>query len=69
MSSQKLIGELLREQGYITDEQLREALQTQARPGETRLLGQILVARGHATSPQIQVALSRQRRVSEVRFA
>ena len=61
MSSSKRLGELMREQGYVTEEQVKEALQIQGRTGENRLLGQILVSRGFATTPQVQVALARQK--------
>ncbi len=46
--------------GYVTSEQVEEALMIQATPGETRLLGQILVSRGYCTTPQVQVALAKQ---------
>lgn len=62
MSSGKRLGELMKEHGYVTDEQVEEALRMQARPGERRLLGQILVSRGYATPPQVQVVLAKQQR-------
>lgn len=42
------IGEVLKEDGYITDEQLNEALALQ-KQGDTRLLGTILIDRGYVT--------------------
>ena len=46
------IGEVLKEDGYITDEQLNEALALQ-KQGDTRLLGTILIDRGYVTERQI----------------
>ena len=57
----KLLGDLLRERGQLTDAQIEDALRVQARPGEKRLLGQILVGRGYATAAHIQVALAKQK--------
>ena len=48
------------ESGYVSEDQLEEALSAQAQQGENRLLGQIIIARGYATTPQVQVALARQ---------
>ncbi|MCE9614403.1 MAG: hypothetical protein K8T26_09010 [Lentisphaerae bacterium] len=61
MSSWKRLGELMSEHGYVTPEQVEEALKVQSKPGESRLLGQILISRGYATAPQIQVALAKQK--------
>ncbi len=60
-SSIKRLGELLAEKGYVTPDQVEEALRIQKKPGETRLLGQILISRGFATPPQVQVALAKQK--------
>ena len=48
MGDKMRLGELLVVQGYLTKEQLQQALEIQQRPNETRLLGQILVSRGLA---------------------
>lgn len=61
MSSQKRLGEVLCDQGYVTKEQVEEALKIQSRPDERRMLGQILISHGFATAPQIQIALARQK--------
>ena len=54
------LGKLLVERGYLTPEQLEEALQVQARPGETRMLGQILISRGYVKKHHITLALAKQ---------
>lgn len=60
MADQKHIGELLVERGYLTEDQLEEAVGIQKRPDESRRLGEILVSRGYVTASQIQIALARQ---------
>ncbi len=52
------IGEVLKEDGYITDEQLNEALALQ-KQGDTRLLGTILIDRGYVTERQKLSALAK----------
>jgi len=61
MASGKRLGEVMVEKGYVTQEQVEEALRLQRMPGEKRMLGQILISRGFATPPQVQVALARQK--------
>jgi hypothetical protein len=57
-----LFGELAFEKGYISSEQLYEALVTQARDeagGKPyRFLGQILIDLGHLTEPQVLEVLN-----------
>ncbi|MDA0321372.1 MAG: hypothetical protein O2923_01445 [Verrucomicrobia bacterium] len=60
MGAQRQLGEFLVERGYLTEDQLAEAVGVQKRPNETRRLGEILVSRGYVTSSQIQIALARQ---------
>lgn len=54
------IGRVLRQWGAISDAQLREALQTQAREGGVRSLGEILVARRWVTEEQIAACVHEQ---------
>lgn len=61
MANQKQLGELLVERGYLSEEQLAEAVGIQKRANETRRLGEILVSRGYVTPSQIQIALARQK--------
>jgi hypothetical protein len=61
MASAKRLGEVMVEKGYVTQEQVDEALRLQQLPGERRMLGQILISQGFATPPQVQVALARQK--------
>lgn len=55
-AKRKLFGQILVEQGLITDEQAQEALATQRQKGG--LLGDILVSLKHVTNEQIILALS-----------
>ncbi|OHB84729.1 MAG: pilus assembly protein PilB [Planctomycetes bacterium RIFCSPHIGHO2_02_FULL_38_41] len=55
-AKRKLFGQILIEQGLITEEQVREALETQRQKGG--LLGDILVSFKHVTNEQILQALS-----------
>ena len=61
MGNHKKLGQLLVERGYLSEEQLEEAVDLQKRPDETRRLGEILVSRGYVTASQVQVALARQK--------
>jgi len=63
----KRIGEILKEIGYLTEAQLREALAVQAREGGRRMLGQILVSRGYVTPARLRVALAKQKAMQEAR--
>jgi hypothetical protein len=55
-SSPPLFGQILREQGKVTQEILDEALQIQAR--EWKYLGQILCEMGHLRPADIEAALA-----------
>lgn len=55
------LGEILVASGYLTQNQLDEALSIQRKPGDRRLLGQILISRGLVTKAQIQIALAKQK--------
>lgn len=67
MSERKRIGDLLSEHGYVTPDQVQEALKQQSSPNENRLLGQILISRGYATLPQVQIALAMQQQAGGAR--
>ena len=54
----KLLGELLVEDGALTRDQLREALDQQKKAGG--LIGEILVSLGYITEESLTVALARQ---------
>jgi cellulose synthase/poly-beta-1,6-N-acetylglucosamine synthase-like glycosyltransferase len=56
-----VLGQLLRREGVITDEQLAEALRTQKRTGER--LGRILVRLGFINRPTLGRALAQQLRI------
>jgi hypothetical protein len=56
----KLLGDILIEMGYISADQLAQALDVQSRPGETRRLGEILTSRGFVKRHHIDVALATQ---------
>ena len=55
-AKRKLFGQILVEQGLITEEQVQKALETQRQKGG--LLGDILVSLKHVTNEQIILALS-----------
>jgi hypothetical protein len=57
----KLLGDILIEMGYISADQLAQALDVQSRPGETRRLGEILTSRRFTKRHHIDVALATQR--------
>ena len=58
----KRFGAIAVEKGFVTEEQLLEALQIQAKEnlqeGKYRLLGQILLEKGHITNSQIEEVLA-----------
>jgi len=60
VQQRKRLGDILLELGYVTPQQIEDALKVQSRPGEQRLLGQILISRGHVSLAAIRVALARQ---------
>ena len=53
------IGEVLKEYGYITDEQLNHALAIQAAEGRHKRLGAIFLENGYLTEAQLLEALGR----------
>jgi type IV pilus assembly protein PilB len=60
-TTRRRLGEVLVEQGVLTEQQLQECLAAQAHvePGQTRLrLGRVVVERGHADERQIANALA-----------
>lgn len=65
------IGSLLMKQGFITREQLLEAINTKLRSSGERLLGEVLVAQGAVTRAQLDRVLMMQReaRGEEVDYA
>ena len=58
----KRFGAIAVEKEFVTEEQLLEALQIQAKEnlqeGKHRLLGQILLDKGHITNSQIEEVLA-----------
>jgi hypothetical protein len=54
------LGRILRQQGLVTDAQVREALQIQKAEGRHRSLGEILVDRGWTTDEQISACVQNQ---------
>lgn len=60
-NNQKRFGAIAVEKGFITEEQLFQALKVQAKEnlaeGKHRLLGQILLEEGLITAPQIEEVL------------
>lgn len=54
----KKIGELLVERGFITKEQLEEALEIQK--NNKKLLGEILIEHGYASEEQVMICLTTQ---------
>lgn len=58
MKVPRKLGEMLVENGLLTESQLLEALQTQNR--ERKLLGEIIVQQGYATKEKLDAALARQ---------
>ena len=60
----KRIAEILKEQGLITDEQVRQAIAIQRREGKR--LGEILVDLGFVNEREIADALARQYGITRV---
>ena len=56
----RLLGEILREKGRITDEQLQEALRRQAEERNDAILGRILFDMGLVAEDEIRQALAEQ---------
>ena len=52
----KRIGEILQAKGYVSERQLKEALQIQAQSATPRLLGQILIDQGLISQEQAQLS-------------
>lgn len=53
------IGEVLKEYGYITEEQLAKALEYQKSSGSSKRLGSILIEMGYVTERQMLAALAK----------
>ena len=60
-SGRKPLGEILMDQGSISEEQLKEALQIQG--GDKRKIGQILLSRGYVKRHHIDIALAKQKKM------
>ncbi len=56
--SNKKLGDILREKGWVTADQLAKALETQLKKGAR--LGQILIQSGHITEDQLAECLAQQ---------
>ncbi|MFC4452296.1 ATPase, T2SS/T4P/T4SS family [Deinococcus sonorensis] len=54
------LGEQMVQQGTLSREQLREALQVQARTGKVKPLGEVIVDLGFAASDEIEAAIQKQ---------
>jgi type IV pilus assembly protein PilB len=52
------VGEILQERGWLTAEQIEEALTKQRSEGHSRLLGEVLVEMGFVTDEQVTEALA-----------
>ena len=59
-SGHKPIGEILMEQGSLSQERLEEALQIQT--SDPRMIGQILVSRGYVKRHHVDIALAKQKK-------
>ena len=62
LSSKKLqlIGQIVRRKGFVTEEQIREALEYQAKTNNRLLLGEILVLKGFIDEETLLGAISSQ---------
>ena len=60
-SGRKPLGEILVDQGSLSEEQLKEALQIQG--GDKRMIGQILLSRGYVKRHHIDIALAKQKQM------
>jgi len=60
MALQKPIGEILVEMGYLTKEQVKEALRYQRTEGKGKKLGEILIAKGFITEMEFLEGLAKQ---------
>ncbi len=61
----KLLGEILRDEGLISEEQIQQALERQKREKELRI-GEILVAMGAVTAEDVAKAIWQQRQIPYV---
>lgn len=57
------VGHLLVKWGFITRDQLRDAIETKLRSSGDQLLGEVLVAKGYVTRYQLDRALVEQRKL------
>ncbi len=60
----KRLGEILVEQGSLSQEQLEQALQIQG--SDSRMIGQILLSRGYVKRHHIDIALAKQKKMRGV---
>jgi len=60
----KRLGEILVEQGSLSQEKLEEALQIQG--ADSRMIGQILLSRGYVKRHHIDIALAKQKKMRGV---
>ncbi len=67
MSFRSKLGELLLRRGYVTKEQLQDALEEQARTGER--LGQVLLRRGYLKEEDLVRALATQQQAEVVKLS
>ena len=62
-SGHRPLGAILMEQGSISEENLKEALQIQSSASGSRKIGQILLSRGYVKRHHIDIALAKQRKM------
>ena len=60
-SGHEPLGKILVDQGSLSEEQLKEALQIQG--GDKRKIGQILLSRGYVKRHHIDIALAKQKKM------
>src|SRR5436305_1511964 len=58
LRSRPRLGDLLIRRGFLTTEQLQEALRLQNEGGQTKLLGELLISREYCTEEQILECLA-----------
>lgn len=63
----ELIGQIVRRKGYVTEDQVKEALSVQKERGGT--IGDILISKGYVTEDQLVSALSSQSGIPFVNLA
>lgn len=68
LASRPRLGDLLVRRGFLTAEQLQEALRLQCEGGQTKLLGELLVAQQYCTEEQVLECLAVEFQIPFVRL-